>query len=33
MTKLNEVSAPRPSSYPYGDGGTNQRHRKIEGGR
>lgn len=31
--KLNEVSAPNPPSYPYGTGGTNQRHRKMEGGR
>lgn len=33
MAKLNEVSAPQPMDYPYGKGGTNQRHRKIEGGR
>ena len=33
MTRLNEVSAPTPSDYPYGRGGTNQRLRKIEGGR
>ena len=33
MTRLNEVSAPRPFDYPYGKGGINQRHRKIEGGR
>lgn len=32
-TRLNEISAPQPSDYPYGTGGTNQRHRKIEGGR
>ncbi len=31
--KLNEVSAPTPGQYPYGVNGTNQRHRKIEGGR
>ncbi len=31
--KLTDVSAPNPPSYPYGTGGTNQRHRKIEGGR
>ncbi|KAA0701148.1 aldo/keto reductase [Neorhizobium sp. P12A] len=33
MATLNDISAPQPSSYPYGDGGTNQRHRKMEGGR
>jgi aryl-alcohol dehydrogenase-like predicted oxidoreductase len=33
MTRLTEISAPQPSSYPYGAGGTNQRNRKIEGGR
>jgi hypothetical protein len=27
------VSAPQPLDYPYGKGGINQRHRKIEGGR
>lgn len=31
--KLNEISAPTPGQYPYGVNGTNQRHRKIEGGR
>ena len=31
--KLTEVSAPNPPSYPYGTGGTNQRNRKLEGGR
>ncbi len=30
--RLNEISAPQPSDYPYGKGGINQRHRKIEGG-
>lgn len=33
MTKLSEVSQPHVVDYPYGAGGTNQRHRKIEGGR
>ncbi|MGN6102137.1 MAG: aldo/keto reductase [Devosia sp.] len=33
MQRLDEVSAPRPADYPYGRGGTNQRHRKLEGGR
>ncbi|EJL53593.1 putative oxidoreductase, aryl-alcohol dehydrogenase like protein [Rhizobium sp. CF122] len=33
MTKLSEVSQPHVADYPYGAGGTNQRHRKIEGGR
>jgi aryl-alcohol dehydrogenase-like predicted oxidoreductase len=33
MERLNTVSAPQPNDYPYGRGGTNQRHRKIEGGR
>ncbi|NEK16156.1 aldo/keto reductase [Rhizobium leguminosarum] len=33
MARLNEVSAPQPFDYPYGKGGINQRHRKIEGGR
>lgn len=33
MTKLAEVSRPEVADYPYGAGGTNQRHRKIEGGR
>ncbi len=30
---LSEVSAPQVSDYPYGPGGTQQRVRKIEGGR
>ncbi|PKA43350.1 aldo/keto reductase [Rhizobium sullae] len=30
---LDEVSAPTPGQYPYGEHGINQRHRKIEGGR
>ncbi len=33
MRHLTEISAPRPFDYPYGVGGTNQRHRKLEGGR
>ncbi|MGO7135819.1 aldo/keto reductase, partial [Rhizobium leguminosarum] len=33
MARLNDVSAPQPLDYPYGKGGINQRHRKIEGGR
>ncbi|GAJ93041.1 aldo/keto reductase [Agrobacterium sp. SHOUNA12C] len=33
MDRLNEISAPHPAEYPYGTGGINQRHRKIEGGR
>jgi aryl-alcohol dehydrogenase-like predicted oxidoreductase len=33
FTRLNEVSAPPVGDYPYGKGGSNQRHRKLEGGR
>ena len=33
MEKLDSVSAPRMSDYPYGVGGNRQRHRKMEGGR
>ncbi|MFS2154788.1 aldo/keto reductase [Rhizobium sp. Rhizsp42] len=33
MSRLTEISAPHPFDYPYGAGGTNQRHRKLEGGR
>ena len=33
ITALNDVSAPRVSDYPYGSGGTQQRNRKIGGGR
>jgi aryl-alcohol dehydrogenase-like predicted oxidoreductase len=33
LERLNEVSAPPVGEYPYGRGGTNQRHRKLEGGR
>jgi aryl-alcohol dehydrogenase-like predicted oxidoreductase len=32
-TSLNIASAPELEDYPYGVGGTNQRRRKIEGGR
>lgn len=31
--KLTDASAPEIADYPYGKGGVNQRHRKIEGGR
>lgn len=33
ISTLNTVSAPQIGDYPYGNGGTNQRNRKIEGGR
>jgi aryl-alcohol dehydrogenase-like predicted oxidoreductase len=33
ISRLNQVSAPEIGEYPYGAGGTNQRFRKIEGGR
>ena len=33
IAALSEVSAPRVSDYPYGPGGTQQRVRKIAGGR
>jgi aryl-alcohol dehydrogenase-like predicted oxidoreductase len=33
LTRLNDVSAPPVGDYPYGRGGSNQRHRKLEGGR
>ncbi len=33
LAALTEVSVPRVSDYPYGLGGTQQRVRKIEGGR
>ncbi len=33
IAKLSTVSKPQVADYPYGTGGTNQRHRKIEGGR
>ena len=31
--KLTDASVPEIADYPYGKGGVNQRHRKIEGGR
>ena len=33
IARLSEVSKPEMADYPYGEGGINQRHRKIEGGR
>ncbi|MDB5585209.1 MAG: dehydratase [Devosia sp.] len=33
LATLDAVSKPDMSEYPYGTGGINQRHRKIEGGR
>jgi aryl-alcohol dehydrogenase-like predicted oxidoreductase len=33
LATLDAVSKPELSEYPYGTGGINQRHRKIEGGR
>jgi hypothetical protein len=33
LKTLNEASAPPVGDYPYGRSGTNQRHRKLEGGR
>ncbi|GLQ55227.1 aldo/keto reductase [Devosia nitrariae] len=33
LTRLSDVSKPQVDDYPYGTGGINQRHRKIEGGR
>jgi aryl-alcohol dehydrogenase-like predicted oxidoreductase len=33
LAKLSDVSKPEMSDYPYGEGGINQRHRKLEGGR
>ena len=33
LASLNVASAPELEDYPYGIGGTNQRRRKIEGGR
>ena len=33
LASLNVVSAAELEDYPYGAGGTNQRRRKIEGGR
>ena len=33
LSRLNDVSKPEMADYPYGTGGINQRHRRIEGGR
>ena len=33
IATLSAISAPQISDYPYGTAGTNQRFRKIEGGR
>lgn len=33
LARLSDVSKPQMDDYPYGTGGINQRHRKIEGGR
>jgi len=33
MARLDRVSKPQVGEYPYGEGGVNQRHRKLEGGR
>jgi aryl-alcohol dehydrogenase-like predicted oxidoreductase len=33
ISRLTDVSAPEVADYPYGKAGTNQRHRRIEGGR
>lgn len=33
LDRLNSVSNPDMADYPYGTGGINQRHRRIEGGR
>lgn len=33
LKRLDEISKPQMSDYPYGTGGINQRNRKIEGGR
>jgi aryl-alcohol dehydrogenase-like predicted oxidoreductase len=33
LEQLSTVSKPQMSDYPYGEGGINQRHRKLEGGR
>lgn len=33
LHRLDTVSKPEMADYPYGTGGVNQRHRKIEGGR
>lgn len=33
LATLSAASKPEMSDYPYGEGGINQRHRKLEGGR
>jgi aryl-alcohol dehydrogenase-like predicted oxidoreductase len=33
IARLSDVSKPQMDDYPYGTGGINQRHRKMEGGR
>ncbi|WP_172123403.1 MULTISPECIES: aldo/keto reductase [unclassified Devosia] len=33
VARLDEASKPQIGDYPYGAGGINQRHRKLEGGR
>lgn len=33
INRLTNASAPEAADYPYGKGGINQRHRRIEGGR
>jgi len=33
ISKLTAASKPQMSEYPYGEGGINQRNRKMEGGR
>ncbi|MDF2798909.1 MAG: aldo/keto reductase, partial [Devosia sp.] len=33
IARLDEASKPQIGDYPYGAGGINQRHRKLEGGR
>jgi aryl-alcohol dehydrogenase-like predicted oxidoreductase len=33
IARLSDVSMPQTGEYPYGKGGSNQRQRKIEGGR
>jgi aryl-alcohol dehydrogenase-like predicted oxidoreductase len=33
IAKLSAVSKPKVADYPYGEGGINQRNRKMEGGR
>lgn len=33
VARLSQASTPQVAEYPYGEGGINQRHRKLEGGR